>query len=62
VRHASDLVRSGGLRGAEWWLREALKRQPASGLQNRNASGFQMLDKANPGRVTRDVVAGRLRH
>ncbi len=23
VRHASGLVRSGGLRGAEWWLRTA---------------------------------------
>jgi hypothetical protein len=45
-----------------------------SGLQNRNASGFQMLDKANPGLVTSPrsealphdrkavVVAGRFRH
>jgi len=34
----------------------ALKRQPASGPQNRNASGFRIPDKANPGRVTRAMV------
>jgi hypothetical protein len=34
----------------------ALKRQPASGLPNRIAARFQMVDKANPGRVTRAMV------
>jgi hypothetical protein len=38
--------------GSAGAIGNTLKRQPESGLQNRNASGFQMLDKANPGLVT----------
>jgi hypothetical protein len=47
---------AGAIGRIEPFRNNALKRQPASGLQNRNASGFQMLDKASPGRVTRAMV------
>src|ERR1700731_2334713 len=41
---------AGAIGRIEPFRNNALKRQPASGLQNRIASRFQMLDKANPGR------------
>jgi hypothetical protein len=47
---------AGAIGRIEPFRNNALKRQPASGLQNRIASRFQMLDKANPGRVTRAMV------
>ena len=42
---------AGAIGRIEPFRSDALKRQPASGLQNRIASGFQMLDKANSARV-----------
>jgi hypothetical protein len=47
---------AGAIGRIEPFRNNALKRQPASGLQNRIAARFQMLDKANPGRVTRAIV------
>jgi hypothetical protein len=49
---------AGAIGHIEPFPNNALKRRSESGLQNRNTSGFQILDKANPGLDTRAMVRG----